>query len=304
MKNNSRQIFYSHFNITPVIFIALLLFSCRSINVENYPVTAADREKTENFNVNDIANSVNRVVLISPAECPATPHQQDLLLGITYDISSKMKGVQVVDRNHLNHILNELSLSQTGLFDEKTAVKIGQLLSAQYIVLPCLVNFGMVNQYKKRPFATASVSITIIEISTAKIIYSRTISDKSSSVFPAKMSGNKQTLESFFLPEIIKNCLNGIRQNIQERFPMRSMIIAMRGDKKFVMLPVGLADNIKPGTEFSIMKKEIQNTIIGKVPYEIRTGKIRIIHSDEHSSWGKTSGNPENIKIGMVAVME
>ena len=61
------------------------------------------------------------------------PLQKGIALMLTTDLS-KVKGIQVVERIKLQALVDELSLSVSGLVEPNTAPRVGKLLGAQWIV--------------------------------------------------------------------------------------------------------------------------------------------------------------------------
>lgn len=67
--------------------------------------------------------------------------------------------VEVVDRNNIAALLEEMEFSTTMLVDQKTALKMGKMLSAQYIVFGSVSKFG--EMY--------TINVKLIQVETSKI---------------------------------------------------------------------------------------------------------------------------------------
>ncbi len=74
-----------------------------------------------------------------------------------------------VDDQALNDILNQLKLQQSGLFDNKTAARVGRLAGAQYILR------GAISSIRKRTERTDviyyNITLQAVSIETAEIIW-------------------------------------------------------------------------------------------------------------------------------------
>jgi curli biogenesis system outer membrane secretion channel CsgG len=77
-----------------------------------------------------------------------------------YDFS-KYSGVRVVERDKLDYLLRELKLSQEGKIDPATAVRVGKMLGAQYMV------FGSITQIDKKD---ARMVVRVVNVETSEIV--------------------------------------------------------------------------------------------------------------------------------------
>jgi TolB-like protein len=77
-----------------------------------------------------------------------------------YDFS-KYSGVRVVERDKLDYLLRELKLSQEGKIDPATAVRVGKMLGAQYMV------FGSITQLDKKD---ARMVVRVVNVETSEIV--------------------------------------------------------------------------------------------------------------------------------------
>ncbi len=101
-------------------------------------------------------------------------------------------GLTVIDREHLNSVLAEHKLQVSGLIDQKTAAKVGQLLGAQALIFlkvmectagrgqtqrPILVNNRPVIDYIAE--GTVSGSMRIIDLTSGRVMVAQHVEGKS-----------------------------------------------------------------------------------------------------------------------------
>lgn len=75
---------------------------------------------------------------------------------------SQTKSFEVVDRNNVKALMDEQSLSQTGMVDESTAIEIGKLLAAHHIIFGSVSKFGTMY----------TINVKMINVETGKIVKS------------------------------------------------------------------------------------------------------------------------------------
>lgn len=73
--------------------------------------------------------------------------------------------VELVDRNNIAALVEEMDLSTTKLVDQKTALKMGKILSAQYIVFGSVSKFG----------SMYTINVKLIDVETSKITKSASV---------------------------------------------------------------------------------------------------------------------------------
>lgn len=75
----------------------------------------------------------------------------------------KISDFKVVERNKINFVMNELELQKSGSVDQSTAVKVGKLLGAHYMV------FGSVTQLDGK---NCRMVVRVVDVETSEIIES------------------------------------------------------------------------------------------------------------------------------------
>jgi tetratricopeptide (TPR) repeat protein len=82
------------------------------------------------------------VLAVGELKGPAAAEAEAELISMLFDT----KAFRIVDRTHLNRILQEQALHQTGAVDEKTALQLGKLLG------PAVMIFGQVSENSYREY--------------------------------------------------------------------------------------------------------------------------------------------------------
>ena len=90
----------------------------------------------------------------------------------------KTKKFEVIERERLNTLIKEQSLSATGIFDAGKAAQIGKLVGAQYIVIGSITEYGHSRSSGgggrfggSSLTYSSTVDIRIINVSTGKIVF-------------------------------------------------------------------------------------------------------------------------------------
>ena len=76
-------------------------------------------------------------------------------------------GVRIVERSHLNRIMDEQKLARDSMVDTNTAARLGKLVGARYMVM---------GGYAELP--DLELSARIVDTETSEVIYSRRVSGK------------------------------------------------------------------------------------------------------------------------------
>ena len=83
------------------------------------------------------AYAIGNIVVVPFNDITNSPEYSWLGVGIAETLSTdlaKIEGITLIERQQLSKILQEISLSQLGLIDDKTAIETGAILGAQHIV--------------------------------------------------------------------------------------------------------------------------------------------------------------------------
>ena len=80
----------------------------------------------------------------------------------------KTKAVKLLERSKTNKILEEQKLSQTGLVDENSQVKLGKLLAADYIIFGEIIDMGK----------SLLISARMADVTTGEVVWEDSLTEK------------------------------------------------------------------------------------------------------------------------------
>jgi curli biogenesis system outer membrane secretion channel CsgG len=92
---------------------------------------------------------------------PAPELQEKIINGLV------MKNVSVIERQHLNRIIAEQALGQTGMLDEQTAIRVGGILGVDAIIVGQVVDYGKIIT----PVAKLDLICRLIDVKSGKILF-------------------------------------------------------------------------------------------------------------------------------------
>lgn len=116
-----------------------------------------------------VLNFENNSIFHSETYEPLTKGLADILITEL----NQVQAVRVVERRHLQSILDEYRMSQSGLIPEESTIKIGQMLGAQHLV------FG---SYLVALKERVRIDVRIVEVETGLTILADEIEGKTNSV--------------------------------------------------------------------------------------------------------------------------
>ena len=205
-----------------------------------------------------------------------------------------MGGVDVYSRSDLQKVINEQKLQQSGLVDEKTAVKLGKLAGVKYIITGSIDGVTIkLEDYRKVGDAaaqagnrrqqqdlattmfkmgakflaakssgwkiTTSGTIKIIDTETGKIIYSKPFEETTN----IGMVDNPQiSYEDKIggIKEDIKKAVEDSKEELSKFFAPKGYIIQVKTDRDhknyIALINLGSKDKVKPGQEFKVFSFE------------------------------------------------
>ncbi len=99
---------------------------------------------------------------------------------------SKVKSLQLVERQKINELINEMQLAQSGLISEDTGVQVGKLLGAKYLV------FGSYMIFDKK----IRVDVRIVEVETGLTIKAEEVTDKVKNMFKVMKKLSEKILKN------------------------------------------------------------------------------------------------------------
>ncbi len=184
----------------------------------------------------------------------------------------------VIERDKMDKIIQEQKLQQSGIIDPMTAVKLGQILGLEAIVVGAVTQFGVKKEgsdyllaQSKQQVAEVSVDIRVIDVQTGQVILADsgkgiTKSKKASFLGMGTRGGYDETLEGEALRAAIVKFVDNISNQLNKK-PWSATIADAYGDE--IYINAGSNSNINIGLKLSCYKqgKEIRdpksNLIIG-----------------------------------------
>ncbi len=91
----------------------------------------------------------------------------------------KSQQFRVFERQQISKALDEQKFQQSGVVDAKTAVQVGKMIGAEYVVYGAITNFGIRTEstnaifyQNKKQIAESQVDVRIINVETGEVVYS------------------------------------------------------------------------------------------------------------------------------------
>jgi TolB-like protein len=98
------------------------------------------------------------------------PLSKGLAAMLITDLNNNQSAIELIERNEIQVLLQEIALGQSGSVDESTAVDVGKILGAQSIAFGSFMVLG----------ANVRMDVRIIKVETSELIVSESISGSSS----------------------------------------------------------------------------------------------------------------------------
>lgn len=186
----------------------------------------------------------------------------------------------VVERDKINKIMEEQKFQQSGLVDSNTAVKIGQILGVEAVVIGAVTEFGVRKEgsdyliaQSKQQVAEVNVDVRVIDVQTGQVILADsgkgvTKTKKASFLGMGTKGSYDETLEGEALRAAIVKFVDNIANQLNKK-PWSATIAEASGDE--IYLNAGSNSNINPGLRVVCysLGKEIRdpksNLILGYV---------------------------------------
>ncbi|GEM_PF-3690528 len=254
------------------------------------------------------------------------------------ELLSRTKRFDIVEREQLSAVLQEQELHISGLVDPDTAVHVGSLLGAQYIVIGSINSTegqysiqesiksnkrtGIVNTFYKITYtAVVSISGRFVSVEQGKIKLTETVIGKDSksekflvhSTDPNKPVYDAVTLEreaqhsaEAHIPDALINAAYRLAAEIMAHFPLDGYVVAITG--RTVLLDLGSENGLKSKVNARVYApgEAYIHPVNGRslnAP-RVRVGLLQITNISDHASIGRlVYGSPSHIKPGYKAVV-
>ncbi len=215
-------------------------------------------------------------------------------------ITELVKGgkFRVIERERLNAIMKEKGLVLSGDIDPKTAMQIGKLLGAEYLIAGSVTEFGKTEKgargawgfsfgAKKVEFVSA-IDARMFSVNTGEIVWADSASEQESN-FNLEIFGTGGGVkeDERLFDKVLRPVVKKLAQSIMKKdyatsvssSPKIGKVASISGNTIYINL--GTAQDVKVGDTFGVYKviKEIKDPDTGEVlgKEEQKVGEIKII---------------------------
>ncbi len=242
---------------------------------------------------------------------------------VSEEVLISLGGVKVYSRDSLSKIFDEQKLQASGMIDENTMVKLGQLAGLTHIVTGSVNNVkmeygistggslgtallsaytGKQQQATPRWRVDIDTTIKVISVETGKVEFSKSFTAVETA------DGNKaETRPEFFLglaQAALKEAIMRSQYELVKMFPLRAYIQQLRGGKKAALLNVGHSQGVKQGDKFYAYTFEtIEDPVTGeKKLSKYKVAELTVTNQvTENSAWAVSEEKTmKNLKLGML----
>ena len=170
----------------------------------------------------------------------------------------------VVERDKLNKVLEEQKFQGQGMIDPATAVKIGQQLGLEAIVVGSVSQFGVKKEgsdyllaQSKRQVADVTVDIRLIDVQSGQVILADSgkgmaKSSKGSFLGMGTKGGYDETLEGEALRAAVVQFVTNIASQLNKK-PWSCMVADSSGDELY--LNAGQDSGVEPGLKLDCYRQ-------------------------------------------------
>ena len=166
---------------------------------------------------------------------------------------------EVVERAQLQKIMKEQQLGMTGMINQETVAKVGELLGVKVIITGSVIQIG--NTYE--------VNARLISVEDGSIL-------------------NAERIRGVGL-DSVEQMMDSLADSIKKDFPLEGYVVMVSG--KRAMIDLGRTNGVEPGMKFIAMRKgvPVRHPITGKMlPGEdIKSGEVVVQNVERESSWAE-----------------
>ena len=176
---------------------------------------------------------------------------------------------EVVERAQLQKILKEQQLGMTGMINQDTAAKVGELLGVKVIITGSVIQMG--NSY--------DVNARLISVEDGSILRAERIRGVG--------------LDS------IERLMDTLADSLKKDFPLEGYVVMVSG--KRAMIDLGRTNGVEPGMRFSALRKgaPVRHPVTGKMlaGEDVKIGEMVIQNVERESSWAEIVQEETGVKI-------
>ena len=176
---------------------------------------------------------------------------------------------EVVERSQLQKVLKEQQLGISGVINQETAAKVGELLGVKVIVSGSVIQIG--NTY--------DVNARLINVQDGSII-------KAERVRGVGLDGVERLMDS-------------LADSFKKEFPLEGYVVMVSG--KRAMIDLGRINGVEPGMRFFALRKgaPVRHPVTGKMlaGEDIRIGEMVVQTVEREASWAEIVLHEPGISI-------
>ena len=248
---------------------------------------------------------------------------------------AQMGGAKIYSRTDLQKILNEQKLQQSGLLSEKNLVEVGKIAGVKYIVTGSINNVKQKYIEKTDTLSSAdtgnktlnqlktvanlailvknavlsgmtvetSMTIKILDVKSAEIVFSKKVSGKSS-IGDVKNPSFDQLVGG--LKEAAANAIKEANADLSKYFKVRGYVVKIKSNKKDRVALINIGENmkIKTGQEFFVYSfEEVQDPISGAKSCDMTKAPLTLTASNQitrSKTWANAKGKVRFLKVGQL----
>ena len=166
---------------------------------------------------------------------------------------------EVVERSQLQKVLKEQQLGISGMINQETAAKVGELLGVKVIVSGSVIQIG--NTY--------DVNARLINVQDGSII-------KAERIRGVGLDGVERLMDS-------------LADSFKKEFPLEGYVVMVSG--KRAMIDLGRVNGVEPGMRFFALRKgaPVRHPVTGKMlaGEDIRIGEMVVQTVEREASWAE-----------------
>lgn len=175
----------------------------------------------------------------------------------------------VVERAQLQKIFKEQQLGMTGMINQETAAKVGELLGVKLIITGSVIRVG--NAY--------DINTRLINVEDGSILKAE------------KIRGP--------VLDVIERMMDSLADTIKKDFPIQGYVVMITG--KRAMLDVGKIHGVEPGMRFMAFRQgaPVRHPVTGKMlkGEDIKIGEIAVQNVQIDTSWAEIIQEEPGAKI-------
>ncbi len=311
-------------------YIVLFIISgCVSVNLIQEPQTEQDKEKVKGLSSDDLKNEDRKVFVLgrasgkfevySDAVNTSSVEMAESIGGVKVlelrDLAVKNKELKIADRAGFKTLaLNQLLGTDDGIFNTAKSLDADLILKTELVNVQVSERSAVENLNSSRGILNPSqllnvyadqmrmvsgnlwtidiqgeVAFKILDARSKTVLFEGRTEGKYAKGYMVKPPANEASL---LLPIIIEQCFEDMRPEIQKLVPLKSFILALKGEKKYAMIYAGNQNRITNGRMFDIMDGDN------------RAATVKIFQVNQTDSWGKVSGDLSKVKIGSKVVLK